>query len=319
MEGWRSHSLGAPLIVSLTSSSPRFSTLALTLKTLLTQTVRPDSVVLWLTPDQHAHLPGEVRSLRGVTIRHAPNIGPYKKILPVLERSPGAFVAVADDDVYYPADWLAGLTAAYEPRRKEIPCHRALRIVHTQTGVACSLHWPAYDHPAASQATFAVSGGGVLYPPFSLHKDVLKRDLFQRLSPTSVDLWLFFMAQRAGWRYCKIGGRRDLTSWPGVNQPAATDVRDLDVQFVALQQRFGWPRLDTERTPGPFEMPKSTRRRERERALIALTRHPPLCSPRHNRIRNGETALSPALMDVYDGGDVARAQDTASGRTRSLP
>lgn len=314
-DGWRPHSLGAPLIVSLTSSPRRFPTLALTLKTLLTQSVRPDSVVLWLTREDHALLPGEVRSLHGLTIRHAPDIGPYKKIIPALEKSPGAFIAVADDDIYYPSDWLADLTAAYEPGRKEIPCHYALRIVHTRAGVASPMQWPAYDHAAASQATFPVCGGGVLYPPFGLHADTTSRNTFQQLSPASVDLWLFWMAQRAGYRYCKIGNQRELGTWPGLEKPAAMDLRCLDVQFLALQQRFGWPRLDTERTPDPIETPVSERRRERERALLVLTRRPPLCSPRHTRSGSDQRRLSAALMTVHDGGDGGEAGHSASGRT----
>lgn len=319
MEGWRTHAIGAPLIVSLTSSPRRFPTLTLTLKTLLTQTVRPDSVVLWLTPQEHAQLPGEVRSLRGVTIRHAPGIGCYKKIVPALLRCPGAFIAVADDDIYYPADWLSDLTAAYDPRRKEIPCHHALRIVRTRTGVASPFHWPAYDHPTASQVTFPVCGGGVLYPPYSLHPDVVRPDLFQALSPTSVDLWLFWMAQRAGYRYCKIKSRRELGTWPGVDEPAAMELRDLDAQFLALQQHFGWPRLDTERMPDTFTMSHRDPRRERQLALFALTRHPPLCSPRHAGVALGESKLSQAVLEVHDASDGGRAGDTTSGRTRSLP
>jgi hypothetical protein len=167
--------------------------------------------------------------------------------------------------------------------------------------------------------TFAVGGGGVLYPPFSLHRDVVNRDLFRRLSPTSVDLWLFWMAQRAGWRFCKIGGPRRLQSWPGRAYASAVDVSDLDVQFVALQHRFGWPRLDTERTPGPFEPEQTTRRRERRRALLTLTLQPPLCSPRHAGGARAETVLPPTVIEGHYERDAGGVGDTTAGRARSLP
>src|SRR5262249_15606303 len=60
----RPHGLPRPLIVSLTSYPPRFPTLALTLKCLLTQSVTPDHLVLWVTRDDFSLLPRDVLDLR---------------------------------------------------------------------------------------------------------------------------------------------------------------------------------------------------------------------------------------------------------------
>ena len=63
-------------------------------------------------------------------VRFTPNLGPYRKILPVLaelyERR--ALVATADDDTVYPRDWLGGLVAAYR-RHGCVVCYRGHRML----------------------------------------------------------------------------------------------------------------------------------------------------------------------------------------------
>src|SRR5262245_44945290 len=67
----------AGLIISLTSHAPRFGTLALTLKSLLLQSLRPARVVLWIGRRDVALLPAEVRELApfGLDIRACEDLG----------------------------------------------------------------------------------------------------------------------------------------------------------------------------------------------------------------------------------------------------
>jgi hypothetical protein len=55
-----------------------------------------------------------------------------------------------------------------------------------------------WKHPTGfneNENLFFGSGGGTLLPPHSLHSDVLKKELFMKLSPTADDIWLNVMCR----------------------------------------------------------------------------------------------------------------------------
>lgn len=243
------HGLPGRLIVSLTSYPPRFSTLHLTLRCLLDQTVRPDAVILWVDEAAMAQLPAQVSSLRaaGLGIEVRPDIGSYGKIIPALEADPAAFIVTADDDAYYPADWLARLVASVRPGKPEVICHRAHRI--ELTGDRLPLPYNRWDvdlrKPETSRRVFPTGVGGVLFPPGVFHPDVLNRDLFASLCPTADDLWLYWMALRQGASFGKIGRRRQVPLWPGSQKASLHQInvagRGNDRQMAKLIECFGFP------------------------------------------------------------------------------
>lgn len=242
----RPHPLPAPLIVSLTSHPPRFATLALSLKCLLSQSVKPDRVILWLTPEEQKLLPRGIWRMRGLSIQSAPAIGSFKKIIPALSRHSDGFIVTADDDVFYHYTWLEELVAAYDPSKRDIPCHRAHRISLAGARTpAPYAQWRLLAHPEASGLVFPTGVGGALYAPGSLHSEVRDAALFTTLCPTSDDAWLYWMARRAGWRFSKIGPREHFTPWPGsqgvalMHANAGAEARN-DQQIAALTTHFGF-------------------------------------------------------------------------------
>jgi hypothetical protein len=238
------------LVVSLTSYPPRFPTLAWTLKCLLTQSIAPDKLIVWIAEGDLASLPSDVLALRdeGVEIAVTRDLRSFKKLVPALRRHPEAFIATADDDVYYPSAWLSDLVAGFSPSRREVPALRVHRIVRDAGGApAPYLDWELdIASGPASPLNMATGVGGVLYPPGSLHPDVVNADLFLRLCPTNDDLWFYFMVRRAGWRIRKVGPRRLCPPWPG-SQRVALQYRNIrtgglnDAQFARLIERFGVP------------------------------------------------------------------------------
>src|SRR5688500_5188057 len=59
----RPHQLPGELIISLTSYPARFRTLHLSLRCLLTQSIKPDRIVLWIAREDLPLLPASVRKL----------------------------------------------------------------------------------------------------------------------------------------------------------------------------------------------------------------------------------------------------------------
>lgn len=208
------HGLSGRLVVSLTSYPARFPALDLTLRSLLTQSIRPDQVVLWLDEGDEAKLPAAVRALEGLRIATCPDWRSYKKLVPALIEDPSAYIVTADDDLYYGRDWLAGLVARADAG---VVCHRAHKIALDDAGQPLSYEdWDRnLSAPETGALVFPTGVGGVLYAPGVFHPDVAKPEIFTKLAPAADDVWLYWMHRLAGSRPAKIGGRFRITEWPG--------------------------------------------------------------------------------------------------------
>jgi len=244
------HPLPGELIVSLTSYPPRYATLAATLKCLLSQTMAPDRVILWIAHGDVAALPANVRALeaRGLSIIAADDLRSFKKIIPALLAFPNAFIITADDDVFYPATWLEELARAYTPERKEVLCHRAHHVRLNADRVPSPYRRWLHDYAGqdASQLLMPTGVGGVLYAPGRLHAETARIDMFSTMCPAADDLWLYWMGLRAGSTFRRVGRRRDMVSWPSTQKVSLhrTNVGEEagnDAQMQNLIAHFGFP------------------------------------------------------------------------------
>lgn len=214
------HGLPGLLIVSLTSYPPRYPSLLPTLKCLLTQSMRPDLVILWVTPEDAKQLPNNIIALKskGLEIRKYPDdLGPYKKIIPTLQIYPDAFIVTADDDIYYERNWLKKLVQTWTGNTKQIVCHRAHKITLDDNGIPKP--YTKWEHdisgPTKSAHIFPTGVGGVLYPPGCFSPEVLDTHKFMQLSPKADDVWLYFMARQQGCIFLKTPGKMPIIDWKG--------------------------------------------------------------------------------------------------------
>ncbi|MEI2417575.1 hypothetical protein V8Z80_15480 [Orrella sp. JC864] len=221
--------LPASLVVSLTSYRKRFGTLDLTLRCLLNQSLQPDYTILWISHEDRQYVPEAVLELQshGLRIRYCQDIKSYKKIIPTLQAFPAAFIATADDDVRYPAHWLAGLVRAWrneqagpsEARPATAVAWRAHRIVLDPASRRPlpyrKWQWNCWEIDRPSSLVFPTGVGGVLYPPGIFHPDVADRQRFEALCPGADDVWLYWMCRRNGGRFKATGQPLTLRHWPG--------------------------------------------------------------------------------------------------------
>jgi hypothetical protein len=194
----------------------------MTIKSLLDQTVKADLIVLWVAHEHAAELPQDLLSLQNerFRIRTWEDIRNFKKIIPTLITYPGSFTVITDDDTYYPDHWLEQLVEGYDPGNPTIVCHRAHRLTYTPDGkLAPYRRW----HRAVRKRytlrprtdILPTGNGGVLYPPGSLPPIATDMELIRKLSPTSDDVWLYFMWRHAGWTARRVKSRiRKFTEWP---------------------------------------------------------------------------------------------------------
>jgi len=241
------HTLPGKLVVSLTSYPPRFGTLDIALRSLLSQDTVPDVVVLWIAHGDMDKLPERVRRLErhGLVIRACDDLKPFKKIIPALAAYPGAFILTADDDVLYPRGWVGAFVSDYrEPC--EILCSRARRMVLSLDGMPARYRdWPDAMPGDTGPGVFPVGVGGVMYPPGSLAPDVADADTFTRLCPDGDDIWLFWSAVRAGSRHRvlsrSVGAIRARPDTQHVALWRTNKAGGNDRQLAAVVKAFGLP------------------------------------------------------------------------------
>ncbi|WP_158914599.1 glycosyltransferase family 2 protein [Caulobacter sp. S45] len=235
------------LVVSLTSYPPRFATLDLTLRSLLLQTVQPDHVVLWIANQDMDALPKEVRRLESwnLEIKATADLRSYKKIIPALAAFPSAYIVTADDDVYYPPNWLSTLVDAVDPINPHIACHRGHMPAFELSGAMSPYAKWRWNVSCAegSQILFPTGVGGVMYPPNSLAREVMDEETFLSLCPSADDVWLYFMGRLADARYRTTAEPFRILNWPRSQKESlhSKNVVDNanDVQIRAMERRFG--------------------------------------------------------------------------------
>ena len=204
------------VIVSLTSFPERINIVVKTIKTLLTQTMKPDMVILWLAPEQFPNgekdLPKELLELKkyGLTIDWYKDIRSYKKIIPALKKYPDSIIITTDDDIYYAPDTVETLYKSYLEHPNEIQAHRCDWL--TTLARPSEKNWgdgvitwaktrELFKDIHRNEASFRqrLTGyGAVLYPPNCLYKDVTNEDIIAKTIPTHDDIWLWAMAVLAG-------------------------------------------------------------------------------------------------------------------------
>lgn len=187
------------IIASLTTFPARIDSVYKTISTLLTQTQKPDEVILWLAESQFPErkLPENLTNLEqyGLTINWCEDIRSYKKLIPTLKKYPNDIVITFDDDIYYMPDTIESLYNSYLKYPKDIHSHRCglVYVKNKQIKDVSMRKLYFKDFNNASFDIRLIGYGGVLYPPHSLYKDVLD-EKFIREVPTHDDIWFWAMA-----------------------------------------------------------------------------------------------------------------------------
>lgn len=199
--GIRENAEGQKIIVSLTSFPQRMDILPYTLYSLFIQSAKPDKIILWLAREQFPNglddVPPSVKKFCdfGLTISFTEDLKSYKKLVPALFAYPDDVLVTADDDIFYPEDWLEKLLKEAEKSPQAIIAHRVRKVAFAENGsLAPYAEWRLCEDNSLSFFNLGTSGGGMLFPPRSLHPDVLKKEVFLQAAPTSDDIWFWFMA-----------------------------------------------------------------------------------------------------------------------------
>lgn len=227
--------------VSLTSYGKRIGTVWKTIETIGGGTVKPRRIILWL--DDAAVLANPPASLkrlraRGLEIRSCRDYGPHKKYFPyvceVFPDEPERTLVTADDDVFYPPNWLEELLGAHRP--DEVTAFRA-RIRSN----APYRSWLTCTTTEPSEKVFATGVSGVAYPPRLLDTLRDRGDQFADICPLADDFWLHFAAVATGVPIRQV--RDSSVLWwamPLASSRGLWDGKGTANDAIAEQTRLAW-------------------------------------------------------------------------------
>lgn len=192
-------------IVSLTSFPARIDDVWICIESILRQTFKPDKIILWLATEQFPDkkIPKSVSQLktRGLEVRFCEeNIRAHKKYLHTLKNYPKANIITVDDDLYYDDTLLENLYLLHKKHPNYIVTNRAHKIKFDKNNkVKVYRKWSHnVTTKEASHLLLATGGAGTLYPPKSLHPEVINEEVLKKLCFLADDIWLKCMAIKQG-------------------------------------------------------------------------------------------------------------------------
>ena len=225
------------IIVSLTSFPVALPFAAKAIQSILDGSVLPDKIVLYLTSQQFpsGKIPLNIKALLSVTsifeVRFCNEIiRSYTKLIPAMQDFPNEIIVTIDDDVRYHKNMLKCLLSRHKKYPNSIIGHRIRRIKLN----AKYRKWKCYKRVSLLTHSFKPSFrnlqtgvGGVLYPPNSLSKEMLKPELFMQMAPTVDDIWFWAAAVANGTKIAPI----PFGFWrqPDLRKPSEVSLRSTNV------------------------------------------------------------------------------------------
>lgn len=191
-----------PIIVSLTSYGVRLQKAYLAVESLLSQSFKPNKIVLSLSHDiKYDDIPVLLKNQekRGLELNFCKDLRSFTKLIPVLKKYPDSIIITIDDDMIYPYDFVEYLVKAYIEDPSKIYFYYGYKMsVDKYKNPLPYLKW--CESPAVDSSLLNLPTGvdGILYPPECFFEDVTKDELFLKLCPHEDDLWFKVMTMLKG-------------------------------------------------------------------------------------------------------------------------
>ncbi len=189
------------IIVAIASFPPRLKTLDRGIKSLMTQTIKPDKIIVYLSDEtKDSDIPDSLRDLEqyGLTLRTGcENIICHKHYYYSMQEYPDDIVIIVDDDCIYDKDMIESLMNSYKKYPNAISARRAHKMLLDEYGKLLpynewQMECKEYDNP--SMEYFVTILGGTLFPPGLLPRELLfDLDTIKDTCYKNCDVWLKFM------------------------------------------------------------------------------------------------------------------------------
>lgn len=193
------------VIISLTSFPARIHRIWLVIESLFRQSYKPDMIILWLSKEQFVNidsLPSNLLKLRerGLQIiLKDGDLRSHKKYFYTLSEYPNDIMITVDDDIFYPSSTIAELIKKSSAYAYPVVVARYFSTItwDANGNLLPYIQWKQFNDESINKIFFG-SGGGTLFPPGVLYRDICNQKLFQSLTPFADDIWLNAMCRLQG-------------------------------------------------------------------------------------------------------------------------
>ncbi len=190
------------LIFTLTTFPDRIDSVQYTLKTLFSQSLKPDRVILWLAAEEFENFefPESIKKFIdiGLEIRYCDNLYGHKRYYKLYESlKENELMVMFDDDILFPKYLVERLYDKWQTNKKCIVCDRGQVLSFDGDKVLNPGRWSSISNVGLKQPSFRIlasPGGGCLIPPNSLYKDACDSEIIKKYALKTGDIWLMFMA-----------------------------------------------------------------------------------------------------------------------------
>ena len=215
-----------PVVVSLTTIPYRLSKVHLVIRSVLSQSVRPRHIVLWINEDMQSQIPQSLKKLEGdiFQIRLTKLHCSHKKLIHSLELFENLPVVTCDDDVIYDNNWLKSLVETHQKYPDCVVAHRVRCIKYDDEGMLLPYKQWVCGDTKDEKFYLPIGSEGILYPAGQF-SDLIRNDkLFLELAPKADDLWFKAVALVEG-----VGCKK-------VESPVKDTIPIMGTQKVSLKK-----------------------------------------------------------------------------------
>lgn len=192
------------IIVSFTSFPARIDEVWQVVECMFRQSYQPKKIILWLSQEQFPNEEDIPMSLRKrvnniFQIRMVSgDIRSHKKYYYVVKEYPNSLILLIDDDLYYPTDMIEQLVKLREDNNGAVVCRYGSKIKYNNGEIQPYSTWDRVTTNSSSLRLFFGSGGGTLFKPSQLYRDLTNLELSLKMTPIADDIWLNAMLRLAG-------------------------------------------------------------------------------------------------------------------------
>ncbi len=189
------------LTFTLTSFPARIDTVQYTLRTLFTQSMKPDRVVLWLSAEEFEgmELPDSIKEFQkvGLEVRFCENLLGHKRYYKLIEeQKDNELIVMFDDDILFPKRLVERLYSTWKKFPNSVVSERGQLLAFDDNKIINPGRWSPISKVGLKKPSYRLlsgPGGGCLLPPGALYKDACDPEIIKKLALRADDLWLMFM------------------------------------------------------------------------------------------------------------------------------
>lgn len=190
------------IVVSLTSFPARIQCVEYAIKSLMTQSLKPDRIELWLSEKQFKgiELPASLLELQnyGLEIKYCEDLRGHKKYYePIKNQKKNEIIITYDDDLIYPRDSISRLMKYHRKYPDSVICNRGFEIKFDEDGtIATKSKWTMHSkHGVKSPVKLLLisNGAGALFPYGSVSEKATDPALIRKYALGVDDLWISLM------------------------------------------------------------------------------------------------------------------------------